>query len=44
MELLKVTRDIAIRCVLFGACSIPKIGQLASDFPTSSLAWPEKLQ
>ena len=43
MELLKVTKDIAIRCILFGACSIPKVGQSVSDFSVSSLSWAEKM-
>lgn len=43
MELLKVTKDIAVRCILFGACSIPKVGEAGSDFSVSNLAWAEKM-
>jgi hypothetical protein len=43
MELLKVTKDIAIRCVLLGACKIPKVGALASSFSFSELTWAEQI-
>ena len=43
MEPLKVTKDIATRAILFGACSIPRVGQLVSEFSTSSLIWAEKM-
>ena len=43
MEFLKVTKEIAIKAILFGACSIPKIGQDASEFSVSSLSWAERL-
>ena len=43
MELLKVTKEIAKRCILFGACSVPKVGQLVSDFSFNNLVWAEKM-
>lgn len=43
MEDLKITKDIAIRCVLFGACKIPKVGRLFNSFSTSDLIWAERI-
>lgn len=38
-----VTKDIALRILLHGACSgsIPKVGNLISQFSTSELIWVE---
>ncbi len=43
MELLKVTRDIVIRCILFGACKIPKVGDLFNAYSFSELVWAERI-
>ena len=43
MELLKVTKDHAIRAILFGACTIPKVDQSISSFSTDSLQWAERM-
>ncbi len=43
MELLKVTKDIAIRTILFGSCTIPKVGKLINEFSFSDLIWAERL-
>jgi len=43
MELLTVTKDIAIRCVLFGACTIPKVGRKISEFGSGDLSWAERI-
>ena len=36
-----VTKEIALKVVLMGACRIPKIGSNASSFSTSALIWAE---
>ena len=38
-----VTKDIAIRAVLAGACAVPKVGAKASTLSTEHLIWAEKL-
>ena len=38
-----VTKDIAIRCVLFGACKVPKVGTPAKVFSFAGLAWAERM-
>ena len=38
-----VTKDIAIRAVLAGACTVPKVGAKASTLSTEHLIWAEKL-
>jgi hypothetical protein len=43
MELLKVTKDLAIRCILFGSCKVPKVGSPPSDFSASELIWAERI-
>ena len=43
MELLTVTKDIAARSILFGACTVPKVGALISSFSVSDLFWAERM-
>ena len=43
METLKITKEIAIRAILHGACKIPKVGSLISEFSQSDLVWAEKM-
>jgi len=43
MDALKVTRDIALRCILFGGCKIPKVGEFFSKYSFSDLVWAERL-
>jgi hypothetical protein len=43
MEILKVTKDIAIRTILFGSCTIPKVGRPVSEFSQSELIWAERI-
>ena len=43
MELLKVTRDIAIRVILFNGCEVPKVGASSSEFSQEDLLWAEQL-
>ena len=38
-----ITKEIAIRAVLFGACKIPPVGARISEFSTSDLIWAEKI-
>ena len=37
----KITKEIALKAVLLGACSLPEIGMAISKLPTSSLIWAE---
>src|ERR1017187_6960815 len=43
MDLLTVTKDMAVRCILFGACYVPKIGKPISEIPVNDLIWSEKM-
>ena len=43
MDLLTVTKDMAIRCILFGACYVPKIGKPVSEISTGDLIWAKKM-
>ena len=43
MARLVVTKDIAIRAVLAGACRTPTVGSLVSSFSQSDLVWAEQL-
>lgn len=43
MEILKVTKDIVIRAILFGACKTPAVGTPVSVFSSDELSWAECL-
>lgn len=43
MECLTVTKDIAIRAILSGACYVPKIGTPVSEIPAGDLIWSERM-
>src|ERR1017187_4287122 len=43
MDLLTVSKDMAVRCILFGACYVPKIGKPISEIPVNDLIWSEKM-
>ena len=36
-----ITKEVALRVFLHGACSAPTVGAKISSFPTSSLVWVE---
>ena len=39
-----ITKQIALKAVLFGACYTPKVGKRFSEFSTSDLVWAERLK
>ena len=43
MEQLTVTKDIAIRAIVCGACKVPMVGTPVSYFSTYDLIWAENL-
>ena len=43
MDRLVVTKELAARAILFGACSVPKIGTSAKDIDVGDLIWAEKI-
>ena len=43
MERLVVTKDLAIRAILYGACKVPKVGAPAREFSTADLIWAERI-
>ena len=40
---LIVTKELAIRAVLFGACRIPMVGKSIKDFSQPDLIWAERI-
>ena len=40
---LIVTKEIAVKALLFGACRIPKIGSKIEEYSQSDLIWAERL-
>lgn len=43
MEILKVTKAIALKALLFGACKPAIVGSDVKEYSTSDLIWAEKL-
>lgn len=40
---LIVTKKIAAKAILFGACKVPSVGSRISEFSTSDLVWAEQM-
>ena len=40
---IKVTKELSLRAVLFGACKMPQIGRKIKDFSSADLCWAERI-
>ncbi len=38
-----ITKELAVKAILFGACRVPSVRKLISSFSQQDLIWAEKL-